>query len=67
MRFDCGETWDEKHTRLSNWHKKFLWLPRKIGSHNCRWLEFAEGYIIRLLVIIIGLGNTDENTLRVRV
>lgn len=42
MKFDCGETEDEKHTRLSNWHKFFAIWPRRVGVHDCRWLETIE-------------------------
>ena len=30
MKFDCGETWQEKHKRLSDWHRWFAWHPVKL-------------------------------------
>ena len=39
MKFDCGETFQEKKDRLSGWHDYFAWLPVRVGSHDCRWLE----------------------------
>lgn len=42
MKFDCGETWEEKHKRLSNWHDTFAWTPKRVGNHDCRWLETVE-------------------------
>ncbi len=40
MKFDCGETWDEKVARLEQWHPWFAWRPVRLGSHDCRWLEW---------------------------
>jgi hypothetical protein len=42
MRFDCGETWEEKRTRLGTWHRWFAWHPVRISDHDCRWLEVVE-------------------------
>jgi hypothetical protein len=42
MRFDCGETHEEKALRLENWHRWFAWYPVRVGSHDCRWLEAVE-------------------------
>lgn len=42
MKFDCGETWQEKKARLSQWHRHFAWRPVKLSDHDCRWLEFVE-------------------------
>lgn len=42
MRFDCGEEWEEKKSRLEQWHPFFTVLPRKVGPHDCRFLEWVE-------------------------
>jgi hypothetical protein len=42
MKFDCGKTREEKRDKLTNWHKWYAWYPVRIGSHNCRWLEYVE-------------------------
>jgi len=42
MKFDCGETREERILRLSNWHKRFTFFPTKIANHDCRWLEWIE-------------------------
>lgn len=42
MKFDCGETREEKEKRLSNWHDFFCLIPRKVGPHDCRWLETIQ-------------------------
>lgn len=42
MKFDCGETWNERKVRLSNWHKFFAIFPRRVGIHDCRWMETIE-------------------------
>jgi hypothetical protein len=42
MKFDCGETWEEKKARLSSWHRFFAWRPVYIADHDCRWLEWVE-------------------------
>lgn len=42
MKFDCGETWEEKKARLESWHKFFAILPRRVAVHDCRWLETIE-------------------------
>jgi hypothetical protein len=42
MKFDCGETWLEKRTRLSDWHRWIAWFPVRVGPHDCRWLEHVE-------------------------
>ena len=41
MKFDCGLDPEEKKQYYLNWHKKFAWFPIKVGSHDCRWLEFV--------------------------
>jgi hypothetical protein len=43
MRFNCPkpETWAEKTARLKAWHRKFAWLPVRVGDDDCRWLEFV--------------------------
>lgn len=46
MILDCGETWDAKKARLSEWHPFFALLPRRVavvnGRHKCAWLETIE-------------------------
>lgn len=53
MKIDCGPTWQEKYLAkkeiekanyklLNEWRKKFAWWPIRIGSHDCRWLEYIE-------------------------
>lgn len=42
MRFDCGETHEERRKRLTQWHRWFAWFPVKVGDHDCRWFEFVE-------------------------
>lgn len=41
MKFDCGETWEEKKKRLENWHRWFAWHPAKIKDHDCRVFEYV--------------------------
>ena len=46
MKLSCGETWEAKEERLSNWHDKFLWFQTVIGTrgdrYDCRWLETVQ-------------------------
>jgi len=49
MKFDCGETWEEKKARqtarekyLKGWHDYFAIIPREVGPHDCRFLETIE-------------------------
>lgn len=42
MKWDCGETRAERYERLSEWHRWFAWYPVRVGSHDCRWLEYVE-------------------------
>jgi hypothetical protein len=42
MKFDCGETTAEWGERRSKWHKRYAWYPVRVGSHDCRWLEYVE-------------------------
>lgn len=42
MKFDCGETFDERLKRLENWHRWFAWFPVKTADHDCRWFEYVE-------------------------
>lgn len=39
MKFDCGETYNERRCRQGCWHQWFAWYPVKIKDHDCRWLE----------------------------
>ena len=40
MKFDCGPTWREKVEQTEQWHAWFAWFPVRLGSHDCRWLEW---------------------------
>lgn len=40
MKFDCGETKEEKYARLSQWHKHLCILPIQLKNHDCRWFEY---------------------------
>jgi hypothetical protein len=42
MKFDCGETFKEYEERVGKWHDFFAILPRKVGYHDCRWLETIQ-------------------------
>lgn len=49
MKFNCGPTTEERREYLANWHPFFAVLPRRVGSHDCRWFEWIErkgSYII---------------------
>lgn len=51
MKLDCGPTADERKAlrkarlnrekaRRRDWHPVFAWWPTRVGSHDCRWLEY---------------------------
>ena len=42
MKFNCGPTRQERRERKENWHRWFAWYPVRVGSHDCRWLEYVE-------------------------
>ena len=42
VKWDCGPTWDEKLAARTAWHRWFAWHPVRVGSHDCRWLEYVE-------------------------
>lgn len=42
MRFNCGLLFDEKMYRWGMWHPYFAWLPTRVASNDCRWLEWIE-------------------------
>ena len=46
MKFNCGLSADEKRQqeieRSENWHRWFAWKPIRVGSRDCRWLEWIE-------------------------
>lgn len=42
MKLNCGMDWADKCEYLRNWQLWFAWRPVRIGSHDCRWLEFIE-------------------------
>lgn len=41
MKYDCGETEEEKWVRLSTPHRFFAVLPVKIADHDCRFFEYV--------------------------
>lgn len=45
MKFNCGMTYGEKFEaqtrKYTNWHLHFAWRPVRLGSRDCRWLEFV--------------------------
>jgi hypothetical protein len=42
MKWDCGPTWKEKIAAWEQWHPHFAVWPVRVGSHDCRWLEWVE-------------------------
>lgn len=53
MKINCGPTkeekdakldadWVEEQRRLKHWHLWFAWRPIRLGSRDCRWLEWIE-------------------------
>ena len=42
MKFDCGLTRREKIKIKENWHLHFVLFPIRLGSRDCRWLEWVE-------------------------
>lgn len=42
MKWNCGPTWREKMAATEQWHRWFAWHPVRIGSRDCRWLEYVE-------------------------
>lgn len=49
MKFNCGLTKEEKkqaarveRDKLKVWRPYFAWKPIRIGSRDCRWLEWIE-------------------------
>jgi len=46
MKFDCGLTTKEKQEaykkKITDWHRVFLWFPKRVGHRDCRWLEYIE-------------------------
>lgn len=46
MKFDCGLTTKEKkeayEKKITDWHRVFLWFPKRVGHRDCRWLEYVE-------------------------
>lgn len=46
MKINCGPTPETRRKmkleKLTNWHRKFAWLPIRAGENDCRWLEFYE-------------------------
>jgi hypothetical protein len=42
MKFNCGPTSEEIGAALQQWHRWFAWRPVRIGSRDCRWLEWVE-------------------------
>lgn len=42
MRFDCGMTAAEHSAAKEKWHRFFAVWPRRVGPHDCRWMEWIE-------------------------
>lgn len=46
MIFSCGENWETKRDRLSEWHDFFPLFPRTVsvegGKDICAWLETIQ-------------------------
>lgn len=46
VKWDCGparqERYESYHNWRANWHRWFAWRPVRVGSHDCRWLEWVE-------------------------
>lgn len=46
MKLNCGPTHMERRQqewqRFCTWHKWFAWYPVRVGSGDCRWLEYVE-------------------------
>ena len=46
MKFNCGltsaEKWEQTKEKRKVWHKWFAWRPVRVGSGDCRWLEYVE-------------------------
>ena len=42
MRFDCGPTYAERITAKECWHRFYAIFPRRVGSHDCRYMEWVE-------------------------
>lgn len=49
MKINCGPTPEERYAARKakqeawkQWHSYFAWLPRRVGSGDCRWLEYVE-------------------------
>ncbi len=47
---DCGPSPETRVKRLQQWHKFFAIWPRRVGEHDCRFLETIErrGRIVEL-------------------
>lgn len=46
MKLNCGPTEQERkqeaRDRYCHWHRWFAWFPVRVGSRDCRWLEFVD-------------------------
>jgi hypothetical protein len=42
MKFNCGRSHHERHEAKKIWHKYFAWLPTRVATSDCRWLETFE-------------------------
>ena len=49
MKFNCGPTHEEKQelrkieeAKLKEWHPFFAVTPKRVGSYDCRFLEWIE-------------------------
>lgn len=53
MKFNCGESFQERFDRENKWHKWWAWRPVRVGSHDCRWRE----YVLRKKDLRIYMGE----------
>ena len=43
MKFNCVSKTDlEWVDKMENWHDFFALVPRRVASHECRWLEIIQ-------------------------
>lgn len=46
MKLNCGRPKYQRRGEavkyLCNWHRWFAWFPVRVGTNDCRWLEYVE-------------------------
>lgn len=42
MKFDCGESYKDRETRLSEWHDFYAIFPTRVGPRDCRCFETIQ-------------------------